>query len=56
MFGREKDLNLLRALFQMGLIQPARLREHYQQCPLGDKEAMTAGRNLTLLLKELGSQ
>jgi hypothetical protein len=56
MVGREKDLNLLRALFQMGLIQPARLREHYQQCPLGEKEAMTAGRNLTLLLRELSSE
>lgn len=56
MVGREKDLNLLRALFRLRLVEPARLREHYQQCPLGEKEAMTAGRNLTLLLRELGSE
>ena len=54
MVGREKDLNLLRALFRLELIEAARLREHYQQCPLGEHDAMTAGRNLTLLLRELG--
>ena len=56
MVGREKDLNLLRALFQLGLIEPARVREHYQRCPLGEHDAMNAGRNLTLLLKELDSK
>ena len=56
MVGREKDLNLLRALFSLGLIEPARLRAHYQSCPLGEQEAMTAGRNLTLLLRELGAE
>ena len=55
MVGREKDLNLLRALFQLQLIEPARLREHYQQCPLGEHDAMTAGRNLTMLLNETGA-
>ena len=54
MVGREKDLNLLRALFRLGLIDVAWLREHYQSCPLGEQEAMKAGRNLTLLLRELG--
>ena len=55
MVGREKDLNLLRALFRLGHIEPARLREHYQNCPLGERDALMAGRNLTLLLRELGS-
>ncbi len=50
--GREKDLNLLRALFRLGLIKTARLRAHYQSCPLGEREAAVAGRNLTLLLSE----
>ena len=54
MVGREKDLDLLRALFQLGLLEPARLRAHYQSCPLGEQEAMKAGRNLTMLLRELG--
>ena len=56
MVGREKDLNLLRALFRLGLIDVAWLREHYQSCPLGEQEAMTAGRNLTMLLRELGGE
>ena len=56
MVGRPKDLNLLRALFQQKLIEPARVREHYQKTPLGEHDAMIAGRNLTLLLKELGSE
>ena len=54
MVGREKDLNLLRALFRLGIIEPARVREHYRQCPLGEREAVDAGRNLTKLLKEMG--
>lgn len=55
MVGREKDLDLLRALFQLRLIEPARLRAHYQSCPLGEQEAMTAGRNLTRLLNEMSA-
>ena len=54
MVGREKDLNLLRALFRLGIIEPAHLREHYRRCPLGEREAMDAGRNLTKLLREMG--
>lgn len=54
MVGREKDLNLLRALFQLGIIEPACLREHYRRCPLGEREALDAGRNLTKLLREMG--
>ena len=54
MVGREKDLNLLRALFRLGIIEPARVRQHYQNSPLGEREALDAGRNLAALLKELG--
>jgi hypothetical protein len=50
MVGREKDLELLR----LNIIEPERLRQHYQQAPLGEREAFAAGRNLTLLLRELG--
>ena len=52
MVGREKDLALLRALLNLGLIEPARLRQHYQQTPLGERESMAAGRNLQGLLAE----
>jgi hypothetical protein len=52
MVGREKDLNLLRALLRLRLIEPARLREHYQNCPLGEHDALNAGRNLVAVLEE----
>jgi hypothetical protein len=55
MVGRQKDLDLLRALLKLGILEPARLRAHYQQTPLGENEAATAGRNLTLLLREIGT-
>jgi hypothetical protein len=54
MIGREKDLDLLRALFRLSIIEPARLREHYQKSPLDEHDAITAGRNLTAWLKEIG--
>ena len=54
MVGREKDLDLLRALFRLGIIEPARVRQHYQNSPLGEREAIDAGRNLAVLLQELG--
>jgi hypothetical protein len=54
MVGRPKDLNLLRALLKLGIVEPARLRQHYQATPLGEREAISAGRNLTLLLEETG--
>ena len=38
-----------------GTVEPARLREHYQKSPLGEHDAITAGRNLTVLIKELGA-
>lgn len=38
----------------MKIIEPTKLRQHYQNCPLGEREAIAAGRNLTLLLRELG--
>lgn len=56
MVGREKDLELLRALLKLGLVEPARLRAHYQQTPLGEREAVTAGRNLGRILNEPGKQ
>ena len=51
--GRPKDLDLLRALFKMGLLDAIRLRRHYQETPLDECEASRAGRNLTQLLREL---
>jgi hypothetical protein len=50
--GRQKDLDLLRALLKLGIVELARLRAHYQQTPLGEREAATAGRNLSSLLQE----
>ena len=54
MVGRAKDLDLLRALLRLGIIEPARLQQHYRQTPLGEREMISAGRNLTTLLRELG--
>ncbi len=54
MVGREKDLDLLRAMLRLKIVEPEPLRQHYQQIPLGEREAVTAGRNLTTLLRELG--
>lgn len=54
MVGREKDLNLLRALLRLGLVEPDKLRAHYHRTPLGEREAFAAGRNLTALLAETG--
>ena len=53
--GRPKDLDLLRALLRLGILEPARLRAHYQQTPLDERAAATAGRNLSLLLRETGA-
>ena len=52
--GRQKDLDLLRALLKLKILEPARLRAHYQATPLGEREAVTAGRNLQSLLSESG--
>ena len=46
--------DLLSAFLRLGIIQPARLQQHYQQTPLGEREAMTAGRNLTKVLQKRG--
>jgi hypothetical protein len=48
--GRQKDLELLRVLLKLGVLEPARMRAHYQQTPFGEREAATAGRNLAALL------
>jgi hypothetical protein len=51
--GRQKDFELLRALLKLGLLDPQRVRDHYHQTPLGEKEALTAGRNLQWLLQDI---
>jgi hypothetical protein len=40
--GRAKDLELLRAMLRLGIVEPNRLRHHHQQTPLGEREAATA--------------
>jgi len=55
MVGREKDLQILGAMLHLGIVEPNRLRQHYQQTPLGEHEATTAGRNLTRILGETGT-
>jgi hypothetical protein len=52
--GREKDLDLVRALLRLGILESDALRRHYQATPLGEQEAVKAGRNLTALLREGG--
>jgi hypothetical protein len=54
--GRGKDLDLLRALLGRGLLEAARLRTHHQQTPLGEREGVSAGRNLHTILTELESR
>jgi hypothetical protein len=54
MVGRPKDLELLRAMLRQGIVEASRLRQYYQQTPLGEREAATAGRNLTSLLPDPG--
>ena len=44
--GREKDLELLRGLLRLGIIEAERLRQHYQQAPLEERQAFVASRNL----------
>lgn len=48
--GREKDLALLRALLDLKLLDVESLRRHYHATPLGEREAVAAGRNLQKLL------
>jgi len=43
-----------RRIVRLNIVEPERLRQHYQQTPLGERESFTAGRNLTILLRELG--
>ena len=56
MVGREKDLELLRAMLRLKIVEPERLRRHYQATPLGEREAQTAGRNLATVLRESGEE
>jgi hypothetical protein len=39
--GREKDLELLRAMLRLGIVEPEKLRQHYQRTQLGEREART---------------
>ena len=45
--------DLLRALLRL-LLEARHLGERLQQTPLGERELFAAGRNFTLLLRELG--
>jgi hypothetical protein len=54
MVGREKDLDLLRAMLRLKIVEPERLRRHYQEIPLGEREAQAAGRNFAIVLREVG--
>ena len=49
--GREKDLELLRGLLRLGILHEERLREHYQQAPMQEREAFAASRNLHKLFQ-----
>jgi hypothetical protein len=51
--GREKDLALVLALLGRGILEPERLRLHYQQAPLGEREMFAAGRSLQHLLRDM---
>ena len=46
--------SLLRGLLRLGIIETTNLRQHYQATSLGEREATTAGRNLQIILRELG--
>jgi hypothetical protein len=50
--GRQKDLELLRGLLRLGILEGERLREHYRQTPLGERDVFAGGRNLRLLLPD----
>jgi hypothetical protein len=47
--GRPKDLDLLRALLKLGLLDLEKLRAHYHAVPLREPEAFIASRNLHAL-------
>ena len=51
--GRRKDLELVRSMLGLGILQLAPLRERYQKAPLGKHQATTAGRNLRKILDEI---
>ncbi len=48
--GREKDLELLRGLLRLGIVEAERLRQHCRQAPLEERQAFAASRNLHKLL------
>ncbi len=54
MVGRPKDVALLIAPLERGIIEPAKLRERYTAVPLGERELIAAGRNPTAILRKTG--
>jgi hypothetical protein len=52
--GRGKDLELLRKLLSSGLLEPASLRNHYQQVALSEHDERIAGFRLQELLQTSG--
>ncbi len=48
--GRDKDMELLRAMLRLGILEPDRLRQHYQVTPLNESDAVAIGRNLQIVL------
>ena len=49
--GRSKDLELVRAMLRLKIVEPTELRHHYQQTPLNEADTFTAGRNLQIVLQ-----
>jgi len=48
--GREKDLNLLRSMLQLKIVEAGQLRRHYQENPMSERETFIAGKNLQAVL------
>jgi hypothetical protein len=44
--GRPKDLDLLRSMLRLRIVEPDRPRQHYRATPFGEREAFVAGCNL----------
>ncbi len=51
--GRDKDMELLLAMLRLGIVDPDRLRQHYQITPLKEPDAVTIGRNLQIVLGDI---
>ena len=51
--GRAKDMELLRAMLRLQIIEPKQLRQHYQNTSSGETDAVVMGRNLQILLERI---